>query len=554
MTIKLSLLTPVALATMLLISGCGGNDVATPAASSQSTKLLALTVAPTTFGVTEGAGYLTVNTGAGLVFKVRQAGGDITSIRYKDGPELQSQTKSSHISSGLGATTEYSVVNGVIKLTLTTSSVKHYMLMRQNENTIYMATHITAQPTIGELRWITRLNGAVLNQAPLASSLLGTVGPLESADIFGSLDGTTASKYYGNQRAIDMTLRGVTGTNVGVFMAYGNRESSSGGPFFRDIQNQTGLDTEVYNYMNSGHAQTEQFRLGLHGPYALMFTNGTVPAAVPNLTWMGAHNLEGWVPAAGRGKVIGNGFNKRDLTQPYTVGFENATAQYWTKLLPNGSFSSSNMKAGTYNMTLYKGELAVHRETVTVWAGGSTTLRTRTINDDPAAAPALWCIGQWDGTPTEFKNGESLTQRHPSDVRNLSWGPVNFAVGSPASQFPAAQWKSGVNGPTTVTFNLTPSEIRNRTVRIGITTAFGGARPSITLNGWSSPVPAASAQPVSRGLTIGTYRGNNTRYTYDIPASAFVAGTNTMTLWVASGSNGERFLSPAFAYDAVDML
>jgi rhamnogalacturonan endolyase len=38
-----------------------------------------------------------------------------------------------------------------------------------------------------------------------------------------------------------------------------------------------------------------------------------------------------------------------------------------------------------------------------------------------------------------------------------------------------------------------------------------------------------------------------------VPASAFVAGSNTMTIGVVSGSSGEGFLSPGFAYDAVDL-
>ena len=72
---------------------------------------------------------------------------------------------------------------------------------------------------------------------------------------------------------MDLTYSGATGPGIGSWMVFGSRESSSGGPFFRDIQNQAGGDQEVYNYMNSGHNQTEANRLGvLHGPYALVFT------------------------------------------------------------------------------------------------------------------------------------------------------------------------------------------------------------------------------------------------------------------------------------------
>ncbi len=506
------------------------------------------------FGVTDANGTLTVNTGSGLVFKVRKAGGDITSIRYKGGPELQGQSKFSHVSSGIGATTTYAVSGNVIKITLSTYALTHYLLVRQNENNIYMATHITAEPNIGELRWITRLNSAVLNNVPAESNLIGNTGPVESGDIFGMPNRETRSKYYGNQRAMDLSMRGVTGNGVGVYMAYGNRETSSGGPFFRDIQNQSGTNTEVYNYMNSGHAQTGENRMGLHGPYALLFTDGAKPAALPDMRWVGEQGLTGWVGANGRGKVIGNGLAGREAGVNYTVAFENAAAQYWTKARSDGTFGSYNMKAGTYKMTVYKGELEVYSEQVTVPAGGVATLHTRTIADDPASAVALWRIGQWDGTPNELLNGATLPLRHPSDVRNAPWGPRTFAIGSASNTFPAAQWKNGVNNGTKVTFTLTADQIRDRTVRIGITTDTQGGRPSIQVNNWSSRAPQASNQPDSRGMTIGTYRGNNARFTYAVPASAFVVGRNTMTINVVSGSGGEGFLSPGYAYDAIDML
>ena len=64
---------------------------------------------------------------------------------------------------------------------------------------------------------------------PVESNLRGNDGNVESTDVFHMPDGTTRSKYYGNQRAMDLAVRGVTGAGVGAFMAYGSRESSSGG-------------------------------------------------------------------------------------------------------------------------------------------------------------------------------------------------------------------------------------------------------------------------------------------------------------------------------------
>lgn len=210
------------------------------------------------------------------------------------------------------------------------------------------------------------------------------------------------------------------------------------------------------------------------------------------------------------------------------------------------------MKPGTYTQTLYQGELAVATRSVTVTAGATTTGQNLDNGWYTPASP-VFQIGTWDGAPTGFKNFANLSLMHPSDARNASWGPVTYTVGSSqTSDFPAYQWK-GENNPTTVKFTLTSSQIAARTVRIGLTAAYAGGRPQITVNSWTSSAPAASTQPSSRSLTIGTYRGNNALYTYNVPASAFVAGTNTMVITAISGSSGTGFLSPGYSYDCVDM-
>jgi rhamnogalacturonan endolyase len=210
------------------------------------------------------------------------------------------------------------------------------------------------------------------------------------------------------------------------------------------------------------------------------------------------------------------------------------------------------MKPGTYTQTLYQNELGVATRTVTVTAGATTT--GQNITSTWTTPSALFRIGDWDGTPTSFKNAGNLTTMHPSDSRMAGWGPTTFTVGSSAAgDFPAYQWKD-VNNPSTVRFNLTSSQLAARTVRIGITAAFAGGRPQIKVNNFTSPAPGASSQPSSRSLTIGTYRGNDALYTFSVPASAFVAGTNTMTITVISGSGGTGFLSPGMSYDAVELF
>lgn len=524
------------------------------------------------FGVTSSSGYYVVDSGAGLVFKVNQTNGDIPSIKF-NGTEVNSTAKASQLASGLGSATVTATTSGnYIVVTCATSSsntvaasLTHYYIVQNGVNNIYMATYVTSEPSVGELRFVLRAQRAVLPNGPAGSNNSNATGNIESQDVFGNADGTTTSKYYGNAQAKNLTVQGGTGTNLGIFVAFGNRESSSGGPFFRDIEDQNGgnfgdgagADHHIYNYMNSNHEQTEAYRTNvLHGPYAYCFTTGATPS-VPDMSFISSLGLTGYVSNTGRGNVVLNGLSGMDAAYTYTLGFANATAQYWVTTSSTGSATCGHMKPGTYTMTVYKGELAVYTESVTVTAGASTTLNTRTITGDPSTKSTIWRIGNWDGTPNEFLNGQTFALRHPSDSRNASWGPVTYPIGSATNKFPAAQFRAA-NTPTTITFNLTSAQVAAHTLRIGITCAYASGRPYIvvnpgTANAWTSASPAASTQPSSRSMTIGTYRGNNTTYTYSIPSTAFIASANTIQIQVASGSSDlSTWLTPSFTFDCVD--
>ncbi len=156
---------------------------------------------------------------------------------------------------------------------------------------------------------------------------------------------------------------------------------------------------------------------------------------------------------------------------------------------------------------------------------------------------------------------------HPSDSRLAAWadstGMTNFIVGmSPDSSWPMAEWKfQTAAAPWTdttnrITFNLTAAQAATPlTLRIGITRLDHG-RPNISVNGGSSPAaPPLTPQPVSRGLTLGNWRGNNSVYTFNLSTSSLRAGTNTIDIFCVSGSgSGGEYLSPWFIYDAVDLV
>ena len=558
----------------MLLAGCGDPNAGTAAAPI---RLLAATTTATaaasSFGLAQDANFYTIDTGAGLVFKVRrldngvstQSAGDIASLVY-NGVEYQNQARGTQVNSGFDYLYKgVSAVNvdaaavgsDVVKVTVRAGNLTHYYIARRGEAKIYMGTYFTSEPdTLNLARFIVRVPIARLPNGPAPSDLRGNSGAIESGDVFGMPNGETRSKHYSNMRLKDWQTIGATGPNVGLWIVRDNNEGNSGGPFYRSLLNQgTDTDQELTYIINYGEGQTEPLRTKILNTYTMVFTDGAAPGPI-DTSWLGALGLTGWIGPEARGAVSGKAITGRDPRFAYTVGFANATAQYWAAADPaDGHFTSAGMIPGTYTMKVYKNELAVDTRTVTVTAGGIADAGTVAVTGDPAGAAALWRIGDWDGSPAEFLNGGKVTTMHPSDVRMAAWTPGDYVVGTSAAAtgFPAYQWKD-VNGMLTVRFNLRQSQIAPLRLRVGITAAFAGGRPKAQVNGWVSANPPASTQPSSRTLTVGTYRGNNTLYTFDIPASELVVGQNVLTLTAISGSSGIRFLSPGYSYDAIDLI
>lgn len=512
------------------------------------------------FGLTTSGSNLIVDNGAAVVFTVNSTNGDLTSIK-RNGTELHAPfsatNRYSHINSGLGSvttTTQVDNTNGWIKITCTAGSLTQYYIVRRNYNDIVMATYASALPAVGELRFITYLDRSKLTSVNPVSDISGKTA-IEGSDVYANSSGQTFSKFYSAKPFIDDPYHGVTGSGHGVWMMTPNREHSSGGPFFQDINEQatSSQSVEVYTYMYSGHTQTEAFRPGLH-IYGLEINGGAAPVPI-DFSFLSGLGLTGYVAASGRGTVIGKAIGNYS-GERIVVGLSNSSAQYWGVADPSTqNFSIGGVKPGTYTQTVYKDQLAVATKSVTVTAGTTITSNITSAEVVPAA---LWTVGTWDGRPEGFRNASNIPTMHPSDTRNSSWGPVTHTIGSSAnSNFPALQWKTGVNNPTKIVFNLASSPSGTYTLRVGLTISQFGARPVVTVNPgqsyqWTSSVPAIPVQPDSRGITRGTTRGNNVTFTYSIPASSLRTGTNQVQIDVASGSSGTTYLSPGWAYDAVD--
>ncbi|RPB09967.1 hypothetical protein P167DRAFT_491776 [Morchella conica CCBAS932] len=479
------------------------------------------------FGVTDSGTQLTVDTNGGLVFKVNKSTGDIISLVY-NGVECQDSSKFSHISSGLGSSNVVATTSGsYIKITVTTDTLIQYY--------------------IAKLRFIARLKKSALPNGVTASDVEGgTV--VEGSDVF-LVDGQTRSKFYSSKRFIEDQVHCVTGSSVAACMVIPgySYESASGGPFFRDIDNQGSAQQELYFYMNSGHVQTEAYRMGLHGPYGLVFTSGSTASSTLDFSFFSSLSITGFVPVSSRGYVSGT---VSGVTSDGVVHWKNSAAQYWVS--STGSFTSPAMKPGTYDMILYSGEYQVASTTVTVTAGSTTS---KSITATAGTASVVFRIGAVDGRPTGFKNAANQLVMHPSDSRMSSWSPVTFAWGtSSTADFPMAQIKT-VNDPTTITVTLTAAQAAAaRTLKIYTTLSFAGGRPSVVFNSYTAATPAAPTKIDSRGFTRGAYRGYGEVYSFPISTSNLIAGVNTIQISCASGSSGDTYLNPNFIYDSIELF
>ncbi len=537
-------------------AAAGATAVAGPLATSASAA---------GFGWSDDGSNYVVDTGANLVFKVSKSNGDLTSLVYR-GTEYQGYGgKNSHIESGLGSSTVSIKQSGsTILISVAYGTLRHYYAARSGENNVYLWTN-KADDSVSATRYILRVNaGKFLNDEPDSYTYAPTT--IEASDVFRKSDGQTRSKHYSKLRVMDYDYVGWSTGSVGLWIVRSNHEKASGGPFYRSLlRHQSADGGGLYEILYYGENQTEAQRFGLQGPYVIAFTDGGAPSSslfpgTLTTSWADSLGIAGYVPASGRGKVTGVGITGRNTAYPYTVGLANSTAQYWgSARSSDGYFSIGGVLPGTYTLTVHKGELAVYTTSVSVSAGGTTALNTIAVpsSNDPSNASAIWRIGDWNGTPSGFKNADLMTYAHPSDVRAASW-TGNVVIGNnETASFPCYLWKD-VNSGIVVYFKLSAAQAAAaHTLRIGVTTAYANGRPQITVNNWTSPIPSPPSQPSTRSLTVGSYRGNNYTFSYSVPASAWLTDTsqyNQLKISVVSGSGTTSYLSAGTSIDAIDLL
>lgn len=520
------------------------------------------------FQLLEANDFYQINTGAGLVVEVQKHNrlgthigtGDISSMRYH-GVEYQNSLKGSQINSGFNqlyasqnpATVTASYVDkNHIKVVVNAGKLKHYYLFRQGVPAIFMADTFSEEPIPNLVRFVVRVPHNKLPNGAQCSEIINNIKTVEAHDIFEMSDGKIHSKHYSNSRLKDWIYFGATGKNVGIWMIRDNNEGGSGGPFYRSLKMQGASDQELTYIVNYGEAQTEPFRMNTLNQYTLYFTNGAPPSGL-DVSWLRRMGLDHYIAKDQRGELAFNTVDHTKDSRPMTLALNNATAQYWGDIDLQGHAVIKDIIAGNYIATLYKGELAVATQAVEVLPEKVTTLLPFKNENDPEKDSALWRIGYWDGKPTEFLNGGQLTWMHPSDFRMQNWHVTDFRIGQQSDrEFPAYLWKS-VNTPIALHFNLKQVP-KNAQLRIGITNAWFGGRPAIVLNGWKGQLQPMSEQPKTRTATVGTYRGKNTMFIFNIPQDVLKLGENQLQLSVISGQQGQDFLSPGFSVDAIDIV
>ncbi|MEV8542582.1 rhamnogalacturonan lyase B N-terminal domain-containing protein [Streptomyces sp. NPDC051572] len=547
------------------VLGASAIGVATTGAAVAGGTGLLSSASAAAFGYTDDGSNYMITTGGSLVLKVSKSTGDITSLAYK-GKEYEGYGgMHSHVESGLGASTVTIRQSGsTILVKVVHGAITQWYAARSGENNVYLWTN-KADASFTATRYIVRVKPGVFPNSGSDAWDSTTDTIIEAGDVWKNPDGTTRSKHYSGKRTIDYDHVGFTTGSVGLWVVRSNHEKASGGPFYRSLlrhSNEGGAG--LYEILHYNEAQTEPERFGLQGPFVVAFTDGGTPspslfAANLDTSWADSLGITGWVGKAGRGKVAGVGLKGMDANHPYTVGFSNVDAQYWAKATAGtGAFSCKGMLPGTYTLTVFKGELAVHTGQVTVTAGGTTSLHTLPLTGDPSTAPTVWRLGNWDGTPGGFKNADLMTYAHPSDTRAAKWtGNVTIGSGNEAASFPAYIWKD-VNNGVLVYFKLTAAQATAaHTLRIGVTTAYINARPQVTVNDWVSSIPTPPTQPSTRDLTTGSYRGNNHTFVFNVPSSAWSSDAtqyNVLKINVVSGSTGSGFLSPGTSFDCIDLL
>ncbi|MFT3788441.1 MAG: polysaccharide lyase family protein [Tepidisphaeraceae bacterium] len=91
------------------------------------------------------------------------------------------------------------------------------------------------------------------------------------------------------------------------------------------------------------------------------------------------------------------------------------------------------------------------------------------------------------------------------------------------------------------------------TLRIGIS-RLDSERPGVSANGGTTQYGVITTQADARGVSLGSWRGNNAIYAYNFAANTLNVGLNTFDIYAISGSSFTGYFSGYHIYDAIDLI
>ncbi|EGZ04348.1 hypothetical protein PHYSODRAFT_343357 [Phytophthora sojae] len=232
---------------------------------------------PSALVQTSGDKYI-INTGAGLTIITRQASCDFVVINYNDQEPRQHGSRPGKV-------------------------------VIQSLNDVKKPINVNCKKRVIEESYSFCLNKNVAG-----------ITAIEATDVVTNAGGTTRSKYYPGLSFVDDAVHGVNSTAAGLYLVISEQgyETSSGGPFFRDINNKLGAGPDV---------------------------------STLDFSFFQDQELTGFVPDAKCGEVAGTITDANDVLgdSEVVVVFSNADAQYWVKVPACiKTFTSPKMKPGTY--------------------------------------------------------------------------------------------------------------------------------------------------------------------------------------------------------------
>lgn len=394
----------------------------------------------------------------------------------------------------------------------------------------------------------------------------------------------------------DHSVHGLYGNGYGIWSITPNRESFNGGPFRQDLTlHQT---TEAPVLLVEPHAthfgampvDTYGDWAKTYGPYFVLLTQGvdgnrmreealSYARIDKHAAFYDRVALDGWVSSSSRVKVTGkvkvpgekgmegalvilsdNGVAAQDTTE----GF-----QYWADVEGNGAFALSNVRPGTYRLTVTKpgvwGEYVM--DDVVVAQG---TLKLKNVEWKPVSnGKTLWQLGTPDRTSAEYRRGEE-SRRY--DAFTLFAGDfpdgVNYTVGQSGPQdwgYIQHQVLEGKpQAPWSLSFDLAAFDAekasrkdQQATLTVALAAwAMGSAIPvpsvptnlTIRING--EPFVWEFQPSDAKGATYrSSHAGRNFYREFTFGAALLRRGANTVTFTINDGA--DPVAVNQVAYDAI---